>query len=157
MRSLVILFHVLCIIVWLGADLVVFSLSLSLLKRKLPIAIRVERAHIAELVDKWVLRSFLATMPVGLYLLYSRGIQPFDSPWMSMKLALFGIIILMAITMLTGAAGTTQTLRKIETGGGDVERLEASLRSRVIWLAYPVLVVYTCILAILYLMIERHA
>ncbi len=69
MHSLAILFHVLCIIVWLGADLVVFSLSMSLLKRHLPIAIRVERAHIAEMVDKWVLRSFLLTMPVGIYLL----------------------------------------------------------------------------------------
>ena len=74
-----------------------------------------------------------------------------------MKLALFGVIILMAITMLTGASGTTQTLRKIQLREGDVEKLEAHLRSRVIWLAYPVLVVYTCILAIIYLMIERHA
>ncbi len=47
--------------------------------------------------------------------------------------------------------------RKIQNGADDAEKLEAHLRSRVIWLAYPVLIVYICILAILYVMIERHA
>ncbi len=134
--DLLLLFHVLCVIVWLGCDFVVFFLSLSLLDRKLPAVVRADRAHVAEVIDRYVLYSYLLTMPVGLTLAYWRGWWPlWAMPWLMLKLVVFGVIILLAIVLVTGAAGAGQTLKQIAAGAGDVEALEAKLRKGVIGLA----------------------
>lgn len=144
------LFHVFLIVVWLGTDLVVFALSMSLLNRNLPIAVRLDRAHVAETIDRWVLISFLLTIPVGLALVYLRGWSLFDTPWLSLKLTLFGVIVVISIAMLTGAGGTTQTLKRIAAGSHEVAALEMHLRKRVLVMAPPVLAIYACILAIIF-------
>jgi hypothetical protein len=154
-RALLLLTHIFLIIVWLGTDLVVFGLSMSLLKRGLPIAIRIDRAHIAEVIDRFVLYSFLLTMPVGLSLARLDRLALFATGWLSLKLVFFGVILLMGVTMLTGAAGTTQTLENIGAGKGDVEALESDLRRRIIWLAFPVQVVYLSILAIIFIAVRK--
>ena len=81
--DLLLLFHLLCVIVWLGCDFVVFFLSLSLLNRRLPAVVRADRAHVAEVIDKYVLYSYLLTMPVGLALAYWRGWWPVWAKWLA--------------------------------------------------------------------------
>lgn len=134
--ELLLLFHLLCVIVWLGCDFVVFFLSLSLLNRQLPVLVRADRAHVAEVIDRYVLYSYLLTMPLGLVLAYERGWWPIWAiPWLMLKLVVFGVIILLAIALVLGAAGAGTTLQRIAAGAGDVEALEASLRTGVIGLA----------------------
>lgn len=134
--DLLLLFHLLCVIVWLGCDFVVFFLSLSLLNRALPVAVRADRAHVAEVIDKYVLYSYLLTMPVGVALAYWRGWWPlWAMPWLMLKLVVFGVIILLAIALVQGASGAGLTLKQIAAGAGDVEALEAKLRKGVIGLA----------------------
>ena len=130
------LFHVLCVMVWLGCDFVVFFLSLSLLNRRLPAVVRADRAHVAEVIDRYVLYSYLVTMPVGVALAYGRGWWPlWAMPWLMLKLVVFGVIILLAIVLVTGATGAGVTLQQIASGEGDIEALEARLRKGVIGLA----------------------
>jgi len=143
------------IIIWLGGDLVVFFLSMSLLKRELPIAIRLDRAHIAEQIDRWVLVAFVLTIPVGLSLSYLVGYPIFDTPWLTLKLFFFGLIILMAIMILTGAAETTQMLKQIAAATGDVTQLEARLRRRILIMAPPALCIHLCILIIAFIALTR--
>ena len=149
-REILVLLHVLLVIVWLGTDLVVFSLSMSLLNRKLPIAIRVDRAHVAEKIDRWVLKSFLLTVPVGLVLVRLGHYSVVRTPWLGLKLACFGLIVVISVAILTGAGGTTQTLERIAAGGADSQLLEARLRTRVLAMAPPVLIIYALILFILF-------
>ena len=130
------LFHVLCVMVWLGCDFVVFFLSLSLLNRRLPAVVRADRAHVAEVIDRYVLYSYLLTMPVGVALAYWRGWWPlWAMPWLMLKLVVFGVIILLALVLVTGASGAGVTLQQIASGEGDIEALEARLRKGVIGLA----------------------
>ena len=130
------LFHLLCVIVWLGCDFVVFFMSLSLLNRKLPVQVRADRAHVAEVIDKYVLYSYLLTMPVGVALSYWRGWWPlWAMPWLMLKLVVFGVIIILAIVLVLGASGAGMTLQQIAAGSGDADELEAKLRQGVIGLA----------------------
>lgn len=151
LRELLVLFHVFLVIVWLGTDLVVFCLSLSLLDKRLPILIRLDRAHVAEVIDSWVLKSFLLTIPLGLLLVYLSGQSLSRSPWLALKLSFFGCIVVISIAILTGAGGTRQTLEKIAAGAGDADALEAHLRKRVLVMAPPVLFIYALILLILFI------
>lgn len=144
--DLLILFHVLLIVVWLGFDFVVFALSMSLLKRELPATIRLERAHLAEVIDKYVLIAFLLTMPIGAWLAYLRGWSVAMTPWLGLKMIFFGVIILLAIRILTGAAGTTQTLKQMVSGEGDNEMLESKLRQNVIGMVPYALGLHVCII-----------
>ncbi len=154
--DIVLLIHVFLAIVWLGCDLVVFSLSLSLLNRELPAVVRADRAHIAEVIDKYVLIAYILTIPVGALLAYQRGFWPITAiPWLMLKLALFGVIILLAIAILTGASGTTTTLTQIVAGEDDTEALEAKLRKGVIGMAPVALGIHFSIVAIIFIAITR--
>jgi len=148
--------HVVLIIVWLGTDVVVFFLSLSVLNRSLPLAIRLDRAHVAEQIDRWVVISFLLTMPLGLALTHMGGYSILETPWLRLKVIFFGIIILVSIGIITGATGTTQSLKRIAAGEGDIEALEAQLRRRVLVMAPPVLLIYACVLANIFIALNRH-
>jgi hypothetical protein len=156
LTDLLLLFHVFCVIVWLGCDLVVFCLSLSTLKRDLPTLVRADRAHVAEVIDRYVLYAYLLTMPVGMLLAYSRGLWPIINwDWLILKLALFGVVLMLAVVLVTGAAGTTQTLKKLAAGEGDAEELEAKLRKGVIGLAPWALAIHFSILAVAFIALTR--
>ena len=149
--DLLILLHVLLIVVWLGFDFVVFAWSLSLLKRELAAAIRLERAHLAEVIDKYVLIAFLLTMPIGLMLAYLRGWSVATTPWLGLKLIFFGVVILLAIRILTGAAGTTQTLKQMVAGEGERELLESKLRQNVIGMAPYAVGLHLCLIVMIFI------
>ncbi|MBI1761026.1 MAG: hypothetical protein HYR56_06270 [Acidobacteria bacterium] len=152
--DLLLLFHLLCVIVWLGCDFVVFFLSLSLINRQLPAVVRADRAHVAEVIDRYVLYSYLLTMPVGLGLAYWRGWWPiWAMPWLMLKLVVFGVIILLAIVLVTGAAGAGLTLKQIAAGAGDIEALEAKLRKGVIGLAPWAAAIHLAILVAVFIAI----
>jgi hypothetical protein len=147
--------HLLFIIVWLGTDLAVFGLSFSALNRSLPIAIRIDRVKVAQTIDRYVLIAFLSTTPVGLALAWARDLAVFDSPRLTAKLALMAVIFLLAVLILTGAAGTTQLLERIAAASAtERDGLEAELRRRVITMAYPVLAIYA--LMIVMIAISTH-
>lgn len=153
--DLVLFVHVLLIVVWLGFDLVVFSLSLSLLKRELPAVVRLDRAHLAEVIDRCVLYAFLLTTPIGVWLAYLKGWPLMATPWLGVKLILYGLIILMAIRILTGATGTKQILQKLADGGGNAEEQEASLRQNVIGMAPYALALHASIAGIIFIALWR--
>jgi hypothetical protein len=73
-----------------------------------------------------------------------------------LKVIFFGIIILVSIGIITGATGTTQSLKRIAAGEGDIEALEAQLRRRVLVMAPPVLLIYACVLANIFIALNRH-
>ncbi|RMG50884.1 MAG: DUF2269 family protein [Acidobacteria bacterium] len=155
-HDLLLLIHVLLIVVWLGGDLVVFWLSMSLLNRERPIAVRLDRAHIAEEIDRWVVIALLLTIPIGFSLAHMSGYRLFETPWLSLKLAFFGIILLVGIGILTGAAGTTQTLERIAERQGDVEALEARLRRRILVMAPPAVTIHVCIVIIIFIALTKY-
>ena len=134
--ELLLLFHVFLFVIWLGFDLVVFSLSLSMRNRNLPIAVRVDRAHIAETLDFYVTVSYALVIPTGLALAYLRGWWPiWNIPWLMAKLVVFGVVVILAVVLVLGASGSGQILKKIAAGDGDTEALEAQLRSGIHHLA----------------------
>jgi hypothetical protein len=153
--DLVLFAHVLLIVVWLGFDLVVFSLSLSLLKRELPAVVRLDRAHVAEVIDRYVLYAFLLTTPIGVWLTYLKGWSLMATPWLATKLILYGFIILMAIRILTGAAGTKQILQKLADGEGNAEEQESKLRQNVVGMAPYALALHLSIAAIIFIALWR--
>ena len=150
--NLVLWVHVLLIVVWLGSDFIIFNLSFSLLKKDLPIDVRIDRAKLAHKYDMWVTKSFLLTPIIGLMLAYLRW-RSFDPlfmlEWMSLKLTLFGIILLLAVMLITGASGTVQILEDIKSKSDQKELLEIKLRKRVINLAYPALALHFLIAMII--------
>ncbi|MBT3502709.1 MAG: hypothetical protein HOB40_09210 [Candidatus Marinimicrobia bacterium] len=142
---LVLWIHILFVVVWLGSDFVVFSLSWSLMNRDLPIDVRLDRAKLAQKFDMWVTKVFLATPVIGLVLAWLRwrSFSPLITlPWMNYKLILFGVILIMAIILITGAAGTVGVLQDIKDGKGDEESNEALLAKRVKELAYPAITLH---------------
>lgn len=147
--------HIVGIVVWLGSDFTVFALSLSLLDRKLPIAVRIDRARLAQRFDGWVLWAFLATPPLGIWLAWLRGYELFATSWLALKMAMLGVIFLIAVAIVAGAAGTTTLLEQIAEGSGDVERLERQLRKRVIGLAYPVLALHLLLVAMIFVAVAK--
>ena len=154
--ELLVLAHVSGIIVWLGCDLVVFTLSLSVLKRELPLGVRIERAELAEKIDWWVLIAFLVTLPLGVSIAWLRGYPLFETSWLSLKLALYGVIVVIAMFILTSAGATSALLKEIGTEGADVDALEKRVRRRVIGLAPPVVVIFACILASLFVALNPY-
>jgi hypothetical protein len=153
--ELLLLVHVFIVMAWLGMDLVVFALSLSLINRQLPVIIRLERAHIAEKIDYWVLVAFVLTLPIGLLLARLKAWPLLDTPWLTLKLAFFGIITLIAVAILTGAAGTARTLKQIAAGAGDVEALEIRLRTNVIVMAPLALTIHLSILFMVFITLNQ--
>lgn len=154
LSDLLLLFHLLLVIIWLGCDFVVFFLSLSLLDRQLPAVVRADRAHVAEVIDRYVLYSYLLTMPVGLALAYWRGWWPIWAiPWLMLKLVVFGIIILLAVVLVLGASGAGATLQQLATGAGDNEELELKLRKGVIGLAPWAVAIHLAILVAVFIAI----
>ena len=151
LTELLILLHVLLIAVWLGFGFVVFALSLSVLKRTLPLTIRLERAHLAEMLDKYALIAFLTTMPLGVLLTYLRGWSVAATPWLGLKLIFFGVILLLAMRVLTSAAGTTHTLKQMGAGRGERETLESKLRQNVLRMAPYALGLHLCIILMIFL------
>lgn len=151
LRDGLLLIHVLLVVVWLGCDFVVFSLSMSLLRRELPVEIRLDRALLAEKFDNWVLSAFMLMIPTGIALAWVNGYPLFRTPWLNVKLIFFGIIILITISIFTGAGGTTGLLKKMKAGEGSLEDLEMQLRKRVIALAPPVLVIHACIIIMIFI------
>lgn len=152
------LFHVFLIVVWLGFDLIVFALSMSLLKNELPPAIRLERAHLAEVIDRWVLIAFVLTIPVGLTLAYYKGwALPMLTtiPWLRVKLMIFGIVLLLAIRLLTGASATTNILRQMATSDEQRDEREGQLRANVIRLAPYAIAIHLCLMAMIFVAITR--
>ncbi len=145
--ELLLLFHVFLFVIWLGFDLVVFSLSLSMRNRNLPIAVRIDRAHIAEKLDLYVTVAYTLVIPTGLALAYLRGWWPiWNIPWLMAKLAAFGVVVILAVVLVLGASGSGQILKKIEAGKGDVESLETQLRSGIHRLAPWALAIHLSIL-----------
>ena len=149
--------HVLIVVVWLGTDFTVFSLSMSLLDRELPIAVRIDRARLAERFDLWVLKAFLLTTPLGVLTAHLRGYDVFATPWLALKLALLAVIFLIAVVIITGAAGSTQILERIEARPAEAPALEAALRKRVLGLAVPVLALHGLLIAIIFLAVSKWA
>lgn len=144
--------HVILIVVWLGCDFVVFSLSWSLMNRELAIDVRLDRARLAQKFDMWVTKAFLITPFVGLALVYLKWrhlAAMVMLPWMVWKLILFAVILVMAILLIAGAAGTTGVLQAIKEGEGDEEELEQTLRKRVINLAYPAIALHILLAVII--------
>ncbi|NOT63110.1 MAG: hypothetical protein HOP19_23120 [Acidobacteria bacterium] len=145
--ELLLLFHVFLFVIWLGSDLVVFSLSMSLRNRALPIAVRLDRSHIAEQLDFYVLVSYVLAMPTGLALAYLRGWWPIASiPWLMAKLIVFGVVVILAVVLVLGASHSGMILKKIAAGEGDVEALENQLRSGIHRLAPWALAIHLSIL-----------
>ena len=145
LTNLVLWIHILFVVVWLGRDFVVFSLSMSLKNRDLPIDVRLDRAKLAQKFDMWVTKVFLATPLIGLSLAWLRwrSFEPLITlPWMNLKLILFSVILIMAILLITGAAGTVGVLQDIKDGEGDEEENEAILKKRVKDLAYPAITLH---------------
>jgi hypothetical protein len=152
------LFHVFLIVVWLGFDLIVFAFSMSLLKTELSPAIRLERAHLAEVIDRYVLIAFVLTIPVGLTLAYNKGWSLASLPvipWLRLKLTIFSIVILLAIRLLTGASATTGILRKLVAGEGNSVELESQLRANVIRLAPYAIAIHLCLLGMIFVSLTR--
>jgi hypothetical protein len=144
--DLLVLVHVLLIVLWLGIDVVVFGLSMSLLNRGTPIALRIDRAEIAQRIDAWVLKSFLLTMPLGAAIAWLKGYDIFATPFLALKIAVMALIFILAVFMLTGASATTAQLRRIASDPPDREAIEADLRWRIIAMAYPVQGVYALVI-----------
>lgn len=153
--DIILFLHVLVIICWLGFDFIVFWLSMSLLKRELPPVVRLDRAHLAEVIDRYVLYAMLITTPLGAYLAYIKGWPLMATPWLSIKLIFYGVVILMAIMILTGAAGTKQVLQRIADGEGDREENEARLRKNVIGMAPYAIVLHVSIAAMVFIALAR--
>jgi len=149
--------HVLLIVVWLGVDLAVFTLSFGSLDRTQPIAVRLDRARMAERFDFWVLKAFLLTTPLGLLLLRFRGYDLFATSWLSLKVAMMGVIFIIAVGVIAvaGAGGTTAALERIAEQPADVERLERELRDRVIRLAYPIWALYLTLIAMIFVALTK--
>jgi len=142
-------FHVLLVIVWLGLDFAVFTLSMGTIDRKQPIVVRIDRARMAERFDFWVLKAFLVTTPLGLVVAHIRGYDFVSESWIALKISIMGLIFFIALVLISGAAGTSVLLQRIADckTPEQAEKLEQSLRRRVIGLAYPVWVLYLCIMA----------
>jgi|TARA_Y100000310_G_scaffold253669_1_gene260563 hypothetical protein len=122
------------------------------MNRELPIDVRLDRARLAQKFDYWVMKAFLITPFVGIvltYLKWSSFEGVFYRPWMNVKLIFFGIILIMAVLLVAGAAGTTGILEAIKNKEGDKEKLEKSLRKRVINLAYPAITLHILLAAII--------
>ena len=148
--------HVLLIVVWLGVDLAVFSLSMGSIDRRQSMAVRMDRARTAQRFDNWVLKVFLLTTPLGLILVWIRGWELFATPWLSLKVALMGLIFLIAVLLVAGAAGTTTLLERISKDPAGSEALEAQLRRRVIRLAYPVWLLYSIIAVMIFIALSKE-
>lgn len=103
----------------------------------------------AEVLDKYVLIAFLATIPLGVLLAYLRGWSVATTPWLGLKLLFFGVIILLAIRILTGAAGTTNTLKQMVAG--EMEILEHQLRQNVIGMAPSAVGLHLCLILIIFI------
>lgn len=154
------LFHVFLIVVWLGFDLIVFAFSMSLLKKELAPALRLERAHLAEVIDRWVLMAFVLTIPVGLTLAYYKGwALPMLTtiPWLRVKLMIFAIVVLLAIRLLTGASATTSILRQMTASEAGRDELEGQLRANVIRLAPYAIAIHLCLIAMIFVAITRSS
>ena len=148
--DLLVLVHVLLVIFWLGTDVVVFGLSMSLLNRSTPIAIRIDRAQVAHVIDGWVLKSFLLTVPVGLTIAWLRGLDVLATPALALKVALMAVMFVLAVFMITGASATASQLQRIAQRPPDEEAIEADLRRRVIRMAFPVQAVYLLVIVSLF-------
>ena len=154
--ELLLLFHVFLMVVWLGADLIVFALSLSVRNRKLPAIVRADRAHIAESIDLYVTLSYVLVIPTGLALAYLRGWWPiWAMPWLMAKLAVFGIVIILAVVLVLGATGSGAILKKIAAGEGDSEALEAQLRQGIHRLAPWAIAIHLSILLTAFVALSR--
>jgi hypothetical protein len=144
--------HVLLIVVWLGTDFIVFALSWSLKNRDLPVEVRLDRARLAHRFDMWVTRAFLLTPIVGLGIAWAKwgSLLPlFTTPWLALKLALMGVIFILAVLLIAGSAGTTDLLEEIRDASGDADALEDQLRRRVNRLAYPALTLHVLLAAMI--------
>ena len=148
--------HVLMVVVWLGVDLAVFALSMGSIDRSQPIAARIDRARMAERFDGWVLKVFLLTTPLGLILVWIRGWDLFATPWLALKVALMGLIFLIAVLLVAGAAGTTALLERIAQGPPNAEALESQLRQRVLRLAPPVWILYSIIAVMIFIALGKE-
>ena len=88
LTNLVLWIHIIFVVIWLGSDFVVFSLSMSLMNRNLPIDVRLDRAKLAQKFDMWVTKVFLATPFIGLTLAWLRwgSFEPLITlPWTDRK------------------------------------------------------------------------
>jgi uncharacterized membrane protein len=144
--------HVLLVVVWLGTDFVVFALSWSLKNRDLPVEVRLDRARLAHRFDTWVIRAFLLTPLVGVGIAWAKwgSLLPlFTTPWLALKLALMGVVFLLAVLLIAGSAGTAELLEEIRDASGNVDDLEAQLRRRVNRLAYPALGLHVLLAAMI--------
>jgi hypothetical protein len=134
--DLLLVAHLFFIVIWLGGDLVVFGLSLSLLDRKLPIAVRLDRAGLVEYLDRWVVYAYLVTLPLGVGLAWARGWWPIVAvPWLLAKVTVIGVLLLLAVKLIAGATGASQLLQQIAAAEDQAETLEAELRQRIRGLA----------------------
>jgi uncharacterized membrane protein len=144
--------HVLLIVVWLGTDFIVFALSWSLKNRDLSVEVRLDRARLAQRFDMWVTRAFPLTPIVGIGIAWAKWgtlLPLFTTPWLALKLALMGLVFLLAVFLIAGASGTTDLLEEIRDASGNVDDLEARLRQRVNRLAVPALTLHVLLAAMI--------
>lgn len=139
--------HLLLIIFWLGTDVVVLALSLSVRRPTLPIQVRIDRARVAARVDRVVLWTFLLTWIVGIGLMRARGYPFFALDWLNIKHALYGLIVFMAVILLSVSGDTVKQLEEIAASPPNADELERKLYRRIVGFAPVVLAIYGCIIA----------
>lgn len=136
--------HVLSVVYWLGADLVVFYLGFGARDRSAPVEIRKERLRIMRVVDRFVVICFKTAYVTGLLLLLFLDMRPLGAGWFQVKLAAAALILVAGVLLArVGAIGSLRVaLDAAEAGSPQSEALEAEAwRRRIPSRAY-VLVIY---------------
>jgi uncharacterized membrane protein len=118
--------HVVAVVYWLGADLVVFYLGFGARDRTALVPIRQERLRIMKVVDRFVVIAFKTTYISGLLLLLFLDMAPLQSGWFRVKLVL-ATLILVAGWLLgrVGAMGKLKAaLAAVSAGDPTADSLE---------------------------------
>jgi len=149
--------HVIAVVYWLGADLVVFYLGFGARDRRALVLIRQERLRIMAVVDRFVVIAFKTTYNSGLLLLLFLDMAPLQAGWFRVKLVLAALILIAG--WLLGSVGAMGKLRAalaaVSEGDPKAESLEAEAwRLRIPSRAY-VLAIYGMGLAALALSVTR--
>jgi uncharacterized membrane protein len=156
-RDVLRILHVVAVVYWLGADVVVFYLGFGVRDRSTPVPIRYERLRIMKVMDRFVGVAFLAVLGTGLLLLWTLDFTPLRAEWFRLKLGLAALIVVAGVLLVRGGTISllARSLAATAAGSPEAASLEdEAWRRRTSSRAY-VLMIYTLGIVVLAISILR--
>jgi hypothetical protein len=121
--------HALMAAAWLLFDFLVYWLHFDVKDPSVPLARRLERAHIMHTIDQIVGVIFIVMLPSGIALSYVTGTALFTTGWLNWKHFLFAIIIIDALYLIPISGTALRNLEAMDRGAPDVDELNRQIRS----------------------------